>query len=144
MTENTKQYRLTTEDYRALAEFRYQLRRFTSFSEQMARAAGVEPQQHQLLLAIKGFPGGGPATIGALAERLSLRHHSAVELVDRAEERGLVSRKRADDDRRRVVVELTDAGERVLSKLVLFSRAELQNRGPALVEALDRLVSGGE
>ena len=70
-------------DYRALAEFRYQLRRFDRFSERAARAVGLEPQQHQLLLAVKGMPAGVHATIGLLAERLQVQHHTAVELVDR-------------------------------------------------------------
>ncbi|HYX50470.1 MAG TPA: helix-turn-helix domain-containing protein, partial [Ktedonobacteraceae bacterium] len=74
-------------EYQTLAEFRYQLRRFLRFSEQAARAAGLEPQQHQLLLALKGLPEGRKATIGALAERLQLTHHSTVELVDRLVER---------------------------------------------------------
>jgi DNA-binding MarR family transcriptional regulator len=130
----------TTEDYQALAEFRYQLRHFTGFSERLARAAGIEPQQHQMLLAIKGFPGGRPVTVSDLAERLSLRHHSAVELVNRGEERGLVRRRRAEDDRRQVYIELTEAGEKVLRELSLHNRIELLSRGPALVDALKRLL----
>ena len=75
-------------EYQALAEFRYELRRFLRFSEQAARAAGFEPRQHQLLLAIKGLPEGKQATISALAERLQIAHHSTVELIDRLVERG--------------------------------------------------------
>lgn len=135
---------LTAAEYRALAEFRYYLRRFTGFSEQVARAAGVEPQQHQLLLAIKGFPGVGHVTVSDLAERLNLRHHSVVELIDRAEEHGFVSRRRADEDRRQVFVELTEQGEKVLRELSLYHRAELRSTGPALVEALTRLIAVGE
>src|SRR6266571_9280941 len=97
-------------DYQALAEFRYQIRRFMRFSEQMARSAGLEPQQHQLLLAIKGLPEGRRAIIGELAERLQLQHHSVVELVDRLEERGFVQRNRDEGDQRRVLVRLTPAG----------------------------------
>ncbi len=97
-------------DYQALAEFRYQIRRFLRFSEQMARAAGIEPQQHQLLLAVKGLPEGRRAIIGELAERLQLQHHSVVELVDRLEERGFVQRNRDEGDQRRVLVRLTPAG----------------------------------
>src|SRR5712692_2945540 len=90
-------------DYEALAELRYQIRRFLHFSEQAARAAGLEPHQHQLLLALKGLPAPGePASIGWLAERLQIQHHSAVELVDRLAERGLASRSRAPSDRRQV------------------------------------------
>src|SRR5437588_7061226 len=89
-------------DYRALAEFRYQIRRFLRFSEEAAYAAGLEPQQHQLLLAIKGLPEGRKATIGELAERLQLRHHSTVELIDRLVKRELVERHRDEEDQRRV------------------------------------------
>src|SRR5579884_3918947 len=91
-------------DYHALAEFRYQLRRFMHFSEQMARSVGLEPQQHQLLLAVKGMPEGRKATIGEIAERLQLQHHSTVELVDRLSEGGFVERQRDEEDLRRVLV----------------------------------------
>jgi DNA-binding MarR family transcriptional regulator len=135
---------LTTSDYQALAELRYYLRQFVGFSEQVARVAGLEPQQHQLLLAIRGFPGGNPATVGDLAQRLNLRHHSAVELINRTEERGFVRRRRADEDRRQVFIELTGEGETVLRKLSLHHLAELQSTGPALVEALTRLLGANE
>src|SRR5438067_13119315 len=88
-------------DYRALAEFRYQLRRFLRFSEQTTREMGLEPQQHQLLLALKGLPNGRNATVGDLAERLQLRHHSTVELIDRLAERSLIERTRDETDQRR-------------------------------------------
>src|SRR5512146_1158058 len=94
-------------DYRALAEFRYQIRRFVRFSERAARAAGVEPQQHQLMLAVKGMPEDEQATISNLAERLQIQHHSTVELVDRLVNRSLVTRKRGAEDRRQVLVQLT-------------------------------------
>src|SRR2546427_13270702 len=97
---------VTLAEYRALAEFRHALRRFLAFSAEAARTAGVEPQQHQLLLALRGLTDGVPATIGALAERLGVRHHSAVELVDRMEARGLVRRTRGGGDRRQVLVRL--------------------------------------
>src|SRR5271155_904801 len=104
--------------YQALSEFRYCIRKFLHFSENAARAAGLEPQQHQLLLAVKGFAGesGGP-TIGYLAERLQLRHHSTVELIDRMEKRMMVCRRASEDDRRRVIVSLTKAGQSLLKKL---------------------------
>src|SRR5881409_2559150 len=98
MSTNTH---MLSADYQALAEFRYQIRRFLRFSEQMARAAGIEPQQHQLLLAVKGLPEGRRAIIGELADRLQLQHHSVVELVDRLEERGFVQRNRDEGDQRR-------------------------------------------
>jgi len=129
-------------EYQSLAEFRYQLRRFLRFSEQAARAAGLEPQQHQLLLAIKGLPEGKNATISTLAERLQLEHHSTVELTDRLVERGFVERCRDEADQRRVLVNLTPRGEEVLQMLSLSHQAELQSAGPALVQALNELLSG--
>jgi DNA-binding MarR family transcriptional regulator len=131
--------RITDIDYLSLAEFRYQIRRFLHFSEQMSRAAGMEPQQHQLLLALRGQPE-GKAGIGALAERLQIQHHSTVELVDRLEDRGLVSRSRAPADRRQVQVNLTALGERELEKLAKCHLDELRNNGPALVDALEALI----
>jgi DNA-binding MarR family transcriptional regulator len=126
--------------YRQLAEFRYQIRRFLAFSERAARAAGLEPQQHQLLLAAKGMPEGREATIGNLAERLQIQHHSAVELVDRLEERGLVARERGETDRRQVLVRVLPPGEAVLRELTLHHFAELQSTGPRLVQALSALI----
>ena len=133
--------RLTLADYRALAEFRCQLRRFLRISEQAARAAGLESQQHQLLLAVKGMPEGMPATIGALAERLQVRHHTTVELVDRMEVRGLVRRSHAGTDRRQVFVRLAPSGERMLPRLSLAHRAELRSVAPSLLRALEELVA---
>jgi len=131
---------LTMNDYQALAEFRYQIRRFLHFSEQVAREAGLEPQQHQLLLALKGLPEGRKATISELAERLQIQHHSTVELIDRMVERDLIQRSRDDEDQRRVFIKLTPQGEEVLRKLSLLHRTELQTTGPALVQALNRLI----
>ncbi len=127
-------------DYRALAEFRYQIRRFLRFSEEAARAAGLEPQQHQLLLAVKGLPAGTEPTISEIADRLQIRHHSVVELIDRLESRGMVLRKRAAQDRRKVCVELTPDGEKVLETLAVQHRAELDSAGPALLTALEDLL----
>ena len=132
--------RLTPADYRALAEFRCQLRRFLRFSEQVARAAGLASQQHQLLLALKGMPEGMPATIGALAERLQVRHHTTVGLVDRMEARGLVRRSHTGTDRRQVFVRLAPSGERMLPRLSLAHRAELRSVAPSLLRALEELV----
>ncbi len=128
-------------DYHALAETRYQIRRFLHFSEQAAREAGLTPQQHQLLLALRGLPAGRKATISELAERLQLRHHSTVELIDRLAEQGLIARLRDDIDRRRVIVQLTPQGEQLLGILSLLHRAELQTAGPALVRALRPLLA---
>ena len=131
---------LPLNEYQALAEFRFQIRRFTHFSEQAARAAGLEPQQHQLLLAVKGLPDGECATIGSLAERLQLQHHSAVELVGRSVSQGLVARSRGTADRRQVFVTLTPHGETLLRDLTLHHRRELRSAGPALVRALNALM----
>ncbi len=129
-------------DYHALAEMRYQIRRFLHFSEQAAREADLTPQQHQLLLALKGLPAGRKATISEVAERLQLQHHSTVELIDRLVERGLIIRLRDDIDRRRVIIQLTPQGEQVLRKLSLLHRHELQSAGPAFVRALGALLAG--
>ena len=112
-------------EYQALARFRYALRKFLRFSEEAARAAGVTPLQHQLLLAIRGFPDGAPS-ISDLAEQLQQRHHSAVELVDRAEQAGLVRRTVDRSDARRHLVQLTGDGGARLSELYAINRAELR------------------
>lgn len=132
--------RIELEDYQALAEFRYQLRRFIHFSEQKAREIGLEPQQHQLLLAVKGLPRGRKATIGEIAERLQIQHHSTVELVDRLSERNLVERQRDAEDHRRVIVHLTQEGEKLLKRLSDTTMSEMRTTAPALVEALSVLI----
>jgi DNA-binding MarR family transcriptional regulator len=129
-------------DYRTLADLRHQLRTFLRTRELAARAAGVEPQQYLLLLQVKGLEGREPATIGALAARLQVRHHAAVQLVDRLEQGGLVERRRVGLDRRRVVVSLRAAGEAVLRRLATQSVAELEAEAPALIQSLTRLVAG--
>ena len=126
-------------DYQALAELRYQIRRFLSFSEQAARAAGMEPQQHQLLLAIKGLPPARRPTIKALAERLCVQHHTVVALVDQVEARKLVRRKRHADDRREILLVLTAQGERILRGLSVLHREQLRIVGPTLVDALTEI-----
>ena len=132
--------RLTLTDYRTAAEFRYQVRHYLTFSEQCAREHGLTPGQHQALLAIKGIPESREPTIGFLAERLFLQPHSAVELVDRLEEQGLVVRKRDRHDGRKVFVELTVVGEEMLERLALCHIEEFQSIGPALIEALVALL----
>ena len=136
-------HRLPDSDYQSLAEFRYQIRLFLRFSEEAARRAGVEPQQHQLMLAIKGKPPGEEARIAYLAERLQIQHHSAVELVTRLENKGLITRKRSSRDRREVFVKLTPRGERVLAELTLHTSAELRSAAPALVSILRKLAARG-
>ncbi len=129
------------EEYRALAEFRYQIRRFLGFSEDLVRATGMEPQQHQLLLAIKGLPEGVTPAIRELAERLQLKHHSTVELVNRLEKLGYVARAAGKQDRRQVIVRLTPSGASILRKLSLAHHQELEVAGPRLIKAL-RSVAG--
>jgi len=128
--------------FQTLSEFRYQIRKFLHFSERAARALGLEPQQHQLLLAVKGFDGksNGP-TIGYLAERLQVRHHSAVELVDRMETRGMVHRRTGEHDRRQVIVALSNSGEQILKDLAAQHIAEIQQIGPGLVAALQHVLA---
>ncbi len=127
-------------EYRALAEFRYQIRRFLNISEQAARAAGLEPQQYLLLLALRGLPEGKQATVLTLAERLQLRHHSVVGLIDRLEKRGLVRRVQGKEDRRKVLISLTARGEQILDNLARKRLAELRATGPELVRALGAVV----
>ena len=129
------------QDYRATAEFRYQIRRFLRASEQIAREYGLNPQQYQLMLAVKGLPDDHAATIGEIAERLQIQHHSTVELADRLSAKGLVRRKRDSEDRRQVLLELTAKGEKTLRELALHHREELRSQGPALLEILQQLVA---
>jgi DNA-binding MarR family transcriptional regulator len=128
-------------DYRALAQFRYEIRKFLAFSESAARQAGIEPQQHQALLAIKGLPPGVEPTIGALAERLCVQHHTAVALVDKLEARGWAVRKRATSDRRQVLLSLTGKGSALLAKLSALHREQLGAVGSGMVQALEVIVS---
>ena len=127
--------------YQALAEIRYRIRRFLAFSEAQARAAGVEPGQHQLLLAIRGLPHGLRPTIGALAERLGVQHNSAVELAKRAERAKLVKRTLGTRDRREVTLAITARGERILEALTRQHEAELALAAPTLVRALRSVVT---
>lgn len=117
---------LTKQDFEALARFRFGIRRYLRFSEETVRRHGVTPQQYQLLLALKGFPGRDWATVGEVAERLQLRHHSVVELVDRAQRSGLVERAPHPEDTRAVRVVLTGDGERILGRLSALHRDELR------------------
>lgn len=132
---------ISIREYRARAEFRYQIRRFLRLSEQEARALGLEPQQHQMLMALKGLPAGCEPTIGELASRMLIQHHSAVELVDRLAQRGMLKRARRGPDRRRVYLALTPKGEKVLTRVSLRLRGELQSAGRALVRSLEPLLS---
>ena len=131
-------------DFKAMSELRYQIRRFLRFSETAARQAGIEPQQHQLLLAVRGLPENLKPTIGVLAERMQLQHHSTVELVDRLADRGFLLRLRATDDRRQVLVKLTRDGEEFLKSLSLHHLQELQSAGPKFVKILQGLIESVE
>ena len=117
--------RLTKHDFEILADFRYQIRKFVRFSEQISRRHGVTPRQYLLLLHVKGYPGRDWATVGELAERLQAKHHGVVALVSRCEKQGFVERRRSSEDRRRIEIHLLENGERVLVKLARLHRAEL-------------------
>ena len=130
---------LSLADYQLLAQFRYLLTRFLAFSEQAAQSAGLAPRQHQALLAIKGFPGGSRVTVGDLAERLGIRHHSAVGLVDRLVASGYLTRQVDDDDRRRAILALSARGEAALAALSGVPREELRRIVPLLEPLLRQL-----
>lgn len=132
---------ISTSDYRSLAAFRYEIRKFLAFSERAARAAGIEPQQHQLLLSIEGFPGVAPPTIGDVAERLCVAHHTAVGLIDKLEARALVVRERSLEDRREVLLKLTAQGTRLLRTLSVLHRDQLARVGPHMVESLSAILA---
>jgi DNA-binding MarR family transcriptional regulator len=138
-TQKSSSRRTTDAEYQALAAFRHALRRFLEFSTAAARAAGLPPQQHQALLAIKGFPGGGAMGVGELAVQLCVRPHSAVGFVDRLARRRLVRRVPAKDDHRRVQVQLTARGEALLDRLSAAHRDELRRVGPELRRALEKI-----
>ena len=131
---------LAPDQYRDLAEFRRQIRRFLHFSESTAREHGLEPQQHQLLLTVHGLPEGVRPTIGELASRMFIQHHSAVELVKRLEHRGAIARVAGETDRREVLVKLTDKGRAALKNLGLAHREELEKSGPELARVLQQVL----
>src|SRR5665213_536585 len=131
---------MTFDEYRALEEFRFLIRGYLNDSEKAARSVGIEPQQYQSLLTLRGLPRGQAPTIRALAERLQIRHHSAVELVDRMEKRGLFRRERSKYDRREVLVRVTSRGEKLLSRLVRHRMSEMAVSGPALASALSSVL----
>jgi DNA-binding MarR family transcriptional regulator len=131
---------VSTRDLRALASFRHEIRKFLAFSEGAARREGLEPQQHQLLLAVSGLPPDLRPTIGVIAQRLCVQPHTAVSLVDKLEAAGLVERARDEDDRRQVLLRVTSAGDRVLGGLSRQHRQQLRSVGPDLVRALQELL----
>jgi DNA-binding MarR family transcriptional regulator len=120
------------------------LRKFQRHMEEQARKAGVNPQQYQLVLAVKGLPRNQAPTIGRLAERMQLNHNSIVELVDRSEQRGLLRRIRSISDRREVTLAITAAGEELLQRLGSSARRDLRDSGPAMMSAVRRLIHGAQ
>jgi DNA-binding MarR family transcriptional regulator len=131
---------LSSDQYRDLAEFRRQIRQFLHFSEATAKEHQIEPQQHQLLLAVHGLPEGVKPTIREIASRLFIQHHSAVELVNRLETTGAITRTPGPDDKREVWLKLTPAGRAALRRLALAHRNELERSGPELAQALSSVL----
>ncbi|HKW75559.1 MAG TPA: MarR family winged helix-turn-helix transcriptional regulator [Terriglobales bacterium] len=131
---------LAPAEYVALAEFRYQLRRYLRYMEEEARANGHHPQQYQLLLAIKGLPKGKEPTVSALAERMQMNHNSMVGLINRCEKRGLIRRSQSNYDRRQVTLAITRQGDLVLRQQANASRNELGSISPILFDSLERLM----
>lgn len=127
-------------NYKLMAEFRYQIRRFLRFSEDTARAGGLEPQQYQFMLALKGLTADVRPRVGEIAERLQIQHHSTVELVDRLARRGLIKRRRSDSDRREVILELTPRGDKVVQELALRHWAEYREMAPDLIVSLKKVI----
>lgn len=131
---------VTNSTYKRLASFRYEVRKFLAFSERAAREAGVEPQQHQLLLAVRGLPAGARPTVSTLAERLSVQHHTVVALVDKLEELGLLRRERGVEDKREVLLRITPEGEALLRPLSAAHRHHLKEAGPAIIAAITEIL----
>jgi DNA-binding MarR family transcriptional regulator len=134
---------ITTPEYQALAELRRRIRRFVHEGDAVACAAGLEPQQYLLLLMIRGIPEGQEATVSNLADRLVLKHHSVVELIDRLETHGYVRRNRSREDRRSVLVSLLPRGEKILEDVAQHRIGELRATGAALVSAISSLLQNG-
>jgi DNA-binding MarR family transcriptional regulator len=136
--------RIASSEYQAMAELRYRIRLLLREGDSAARSAGLEPQQYLLLLAIRGLPEGSSAKIQCLADSLLIRHHSAVELVDRLEKNGYVRRTRGREDRREVLVSLLPKGQRVLERVVQQRISELRTGGRQLIRAIDAVLSNGK
>ena len=132
--------KITATEFRALAELRYRIRLFLKEGDATAREAGLEPQQYLMLLAIRGLPPDVPGKIRTLADRLALKHHSAVELVDRLEQHGYVKRTRSREDKRQVLVSLLPKGQKLLERVVQERIGELRANGRELVRAIDALL----
>src|ERR1700739_743099 len=135
--------KISSAEFRALAELRYRIRLFWREADAPARVAGLEPQQYLMLLAIRGLAPEMPAKIQTLADRLVVKHHSAVELVDRLEQHGYVRRTPSRQDRRQVLVSLLPRGEKVLERVVQKRIGELRANGRELVRAIEPLLRDG-
>ena len=135
---------LSHQDFQRLAEFRFQLRRFLHFSNSVAENAGLRPQQYQLLQCVSGMPDGLAPTIANVAERMLLRHNSAVELVDRTIAQGLLRRGTDPQDHRRILLRVTAQGERMLASLAAYHLEELEEAGPELIRALRHILAAKE
>jgi len=131
--------RITKTEYEILAAFRYSLRQFLHFSEEAAQSVGLTPQQHQVLLSIKGFPGRDRITVKELAERMQIRHHSAVGLADRLMAQGLLKREQSRTDRRQVYVMLSPQGLAILEQLSSIHKEELRRILPELQNLIEQL-----
>jgi DNA-binding MarR family transcriptional regulator len=133
--------RTTVSEYQALAQFRFLIQRYYNNTEKAARAVGLTTQHYRCMLQLRGLPSDEQPTIRNLAERMQIRHHSAVELVDRMEKRGLFRRERSKQDRRTVLLSVTPRGEKILSRMVRERIAELRVTGPDLVKSLGAVLS---
>jgi DNA-binding MarR family transcriptional regulator len=132
---------LSKSDYENLANVRYTLRRFLRGAEERAKQAGITAQQYLALLAIKGYPAREEINVTELSERLQIRHHSAVGLLDRMEKNGLITRRQGREDRRTVLVSLTANGNEMLERLAAANREQLREVEPhlrALILGIDR------
>ena len=132
--------RPTQSQYQLLAGWRHALRRFLNFSHEAARSAGMSPQHYQALLALKGAPDTARLSIGELATQLQLRHHSAVGLVNRLGDRGLIRRIDSQTDGRRVELALTARGERIIARMAVIHLRELRQLGPEMRRLLGAIT----
>jgi DNA-binding MarR family transcriptional regulator len=138
--ERSSRGSFSSSEYQILAEFRFQLAGFMRRRKDAARSEGIQPQQYELLLAITGLSGNKQPTIKELAQQLCLEHHTVVELADRLERKGLLSRTISPADKRAVLLRVTPAGQRVLGRIVRFSFAQLREEAPELIRSLQRIL----
>ncbi|HEX4299361.1 MAG TPA: MarR family transcriptional regulator [Gammaproteobacteria bacterium] len=140
MDSQASMFRVSDEDYLMLASFRAALRKFLRTSEDIAHNLGLTPQRHQAMLAVRGFPGEEPPTVGDLAAKLHIRHNSAVGLVTRLVNEGYLRREKSKLDQRRQHVRLTPKGQSILDKLTEAHRIELRHIGPDITRLLKELT----